>query len=290
MGVEPLEATFGARVSDVDLRAIDSATWVELYAIWLEYALLVFPGQFLSKQDQVAFAGRFGDLELVYVPIGNLMKDGSVLTDPDHDVAKVMRGNEGWHHDSTYMPVQAKGAVFSADVVPASGGATEWADMRAAYDDLDELTRGRVEEMTAAHSLFYSQARVNAMPSQQADGSYLAYGYHDGEPSRRSLVKVHPETGRPNLVIGRHAHAIGGMEPSESERFLDDLHAWACQPPRVHRHEWSEGDTVLWDNRRLMHRATPYDLSEPRRMWHSRIAGDPATESAISPVEETSDT
>ena len=131
---------------------------------------------------------------------------------------KSLRGNEGWHHDSTYMPVQAKGAVFSAEIVPSAGAATGWADMRAAYEALDDETRDRVAGLCAHHSLYYSQGRAGYLPSKQNDkGGYDQYGYHDLDTPLRPLVKVHPDTGRPNLLIGRHAHDIVGMDPDESE-------------------------------------------------------------------------
>ena len=193
-----------------------------------------------------------------------------------------MRGNEGWHHDSTYMPLQAKGAVFTAEVVPAEGGATGWADMRAAYEALDDETRKLVEGLSAYHSLYYSQGRAGALPRKNDKGSYDMYGYHDGEPSLRPLVKIHPETGRPNLVIGRHAYGIPGMDPDESERLLDRLNDEACRPPRIHYHQWQVGDAVIWDNRRLMHQATPFDLTQARRMWHTRIAGERESELATN--------
>jgi alpha-ketoglutarate-dependent taurine dioxygenase len=196
---------------------------------------------------------------------------------------KSLRGNEGWHHDSTYMPIQAKGAVFSAEIVPRDVAPTGWADMRAAYEALDDDTRARVDSLTAHHSLFYSQGRAGYLPSKKTEtGGYNQYGYHDKEPSLRPLVKIHPDTGRPNLCIGRHAYGIVGIEPEESERLLDDLNEWACQPPRVYFHDWVVGDVVVWDNRRLMHRATPFDMTQPRRMWHTRIAGEPESELALN--------
>lgn len=167
----------------------------------------------------------------------------------EDDIVKSIRGNEGWHHDSTYMPVQAKGAVFSAEIIPTEGAATGFADMRAAYDALGDATRSRVSDMSAYHSLEYSQ---------------------------------HPETGRTNLLIGRHAHDIVGLNRAESEALLDGLNDWACESPRSYHHEWNVGDTMVWDNRRLMHRATPFDLTEPRRMWHTRVAGERASELALN--------
>lgn len=280
--LETLDATFGAVVRGVDLRALDDPTWHAVHEAWLEYALLIFPGQFLTQEEQNAFARRFGDLEFEATPISNIGKDGSVRADPSDDLVKSLRGNEGWHHDSTYMPVQAKGAVFSAEIVPSEGAATGWADMRAAYEALDDQTRALIADLSAYHSLYYSQGRSGYLPTKNERGGYDMYGYHDQEPSLRPLVKVHPDTGRPNLVIGRHAYGIVGMDPDESERLLERLNEQACQPPRIYHHQWEVGDTVIWDNRRLMHRATPYDMTQPRRMWHTRIAGERESELAVN--------
>jgi alpha-ketoglutarate-dependent taurine dioxygenase len=279
--IEPVDASFGAVVTGVRLAAIDDATWRDLYRAWLDYALLIFPGQHLSRAEQIAFAQRFGPLEFNLAPLSNVKADGSLRLEADNDdVIKVLKGNMGWHADSTYMPVQAKGAVFSAQVTPSSGGQTGWADMRAAHDALDEAMRARVERLSAHHSLHYSQSKLCHRPGE-GPSEYSGYGFHDGPTPLRPLVKTHPETGRKSLLIGRHAHNIPGLEPAESERLLDELVDFACRPPRVHHHSWTPGDVVIWDNRCLLHQATPWDMSEPRIMWHSRIAGDPASEAAL---------
>ena len=98
----------------------------------------------------------------------------------------------------------------------------------------------------------------------------------------RPLVKIHPETGRPNLVIGRHAYGIEGLSAEASEKLLTDLLEFSCQAPRVYQHQWQAGDAVLWDNRCLMHRACSWDLREARVMYHTRIAGDPSSEYAAA--------
>jgi len=280
--VEPLDATFGAVVTGVKLADLDDDAFAAVHAAWLEHGLLIFREQHLTKDEQTALAMRFGEIELQTGPITNIDKEGRVHSELGDEIVKSFKGNEGWHHDSTYMPVQAKGAVFTAEIVPTSGGATGFADMRAAYDALDPETHRKVGELCAYHSLVYSQTRVGMLPSKLTDeGTYAGYGYSQ-QPQLRPLVKVHPETGMPNLIIGRHAHDIVGMEADESLRLLDHLNEWACQGPRIHYHEWTVGDAVIWDNRRLMHRATPYDLTEPRRMWHTRIAGERETESSLN--------
>ncbi|HUZ12720.1 MAG TPA: TauD/TfdA family dioxygenase [Caulobacteraceae bacterium] len=276
--IEPLDASFGATVTGLRLADISEDAFAELYRTWLDYALLIFPDQHLSRVEQVAFAKRFGPLEFEIAPISNVRADGSVRADDEDDVIKVLKGNMGWHCDSTYMPVQAKGAVFTCHVAPAVGGETGWADMRAAHDALDPAMRARIATLSAYHSLRYSQAKLGHVPHEGSD--YSGYGFTVKDPPLRPLVKTHPETGRRCLMVGRHAYGVPGLAAQESEDLLQQLADFACQPPRLHHHRWTGGDAVVWDNRALMHRACPWDMRTPRVMYHSRIAGDPVAEFA----------
>jgi alpha-ketoglutarate-dependent taurine dioxygenase len=278
MDVTRLDATLGAVITGVRLAALSDGEWTEIEQAFHDHAVLVFPGQHLTQDDQIAFARRFGSLEVLFegydaVPISTVDRTGEVLA-PDHPVMQVVRGNQGWHTDSTYMPVSAKASVLSARVVPPAGGETEWADMRAAYDALDDAMRERISGLCAYHSIVYSQAKAGF-------DSTLGYGM-DEPPQLRPLVKVHPVTGRPALFIGRHAHAIPGLTTAESDELLSELLDDACLPPRVYRHHWEPGDVVVWDNRCVLHHACEWDLAEPRVMVHTRVAGDSATESALA--------
>jgi len=279
--VTPIEATLGAVVTGLALGHLDTSTWKTVEEAFHEYAVLVFPGQHLTEDEQVAFANRFGEMELLApdpeqkaVAISNQKPDGSVMGAEEHRF-KSLRGNEGWHTDSSYMPLAAKASVLSAQVVPPAGGETEWADMRAAYDALDEATRQRIAGLSAYHSLYHSQAQIGHVVRTGA-----GYGFHTKGAPLRPLVKVHPVTGRPALYIGRHAYGIPGLEEAESEKLLSDLVDFACRPPRTCAHQWQPGDVVIWDNRCVLHRARPYDYREVRVMRHTRVAGDPATELA----------
>src|SRR5580692_10695332 len=161
LDIEPIDASFGAVVRGIKVTELDDATWRALYAAWLDYALLIFPEQHLPRDQQIAFAKRFGPLEFEMAALSNVKSDGTLRLEKDNDdMMKVLKGNMGWHCDSTYMPVQAKGAVFSAEVVPATGGETAWADMRAAYDALSPQMRDRIAHLSAYHSLHYSQAKL----------------------------------------------------------------------------------------------------------------------------------
>jgi alpha-ketoglutarate-dependent taurine dioxygenase len=271
--IEPVAATLGATVRGSRLAALDDASWRVIEDAFHSYALLIFPGQHLSENEQLAFARRFGQLEpgLTMAPISNVTPEGEVRP-ADGPVMQMLRGNEGWHTDSSYMPVSAKASMLSAHVVPTSGGATEWADMRAAYDSLDDEMKQRIAPLSAFHSIRYSQAQLGF-----ADALDGAYGYDVEDTPLRPLIKVHPVTNRPALYIGRHAHAIPGLTADESTQLLAELLAFACQPPRIYTHRWTPGDIAVWDNRRVLHRAGGYDYTEPRVMKHTRISGE-ATE------------
>jgi alpha-ketoglutarate-dependent taurine dioxygenase len=281
--VQPVDASFGAVVTGIRLSEIDDATWCALHKTWLDHALLIFPGQFLRKDEQIAFARRFGPLEFEMGAVSNVREDGTLRVEADagDDVVKILKGNEGWHADSTFKPIQSKGAVFSAEIVPTIGGHTGWADMRAAYDALDEATRTRIASLKAYHSLHYSQSLIGHMPKAGTE-DYRRLGFEGDENVLRSLVKTHPDTGRKSLLIGRHAHDIPDLTPEESRHLLQELIDFACQPPRLYHHDWRPGDVVIWDNRCLLHQATPFDMTQPRVMWHTRIAGDPVSEAAVA--------
>jgi alpha-ketoglutarate-dependent taurine dioxygenase len=280
--IQPSSATLGATVRGVKLDALAPSEWRSIEDAFHEHAVLIFPGQHLSRGAQADFGRRFGELDPLVartgtVPISNRRPDGTLLDDAD-PVKQILLGNEGWHTDSSYMPVSARASLLSAEIVTERGGETEWADMRAAYDGLDTATRERVDGLAAHHSLKYSQARAGYATQT---GAAYSYGLDQAEAPLRPLVKVHPVTGRRALFIGRHAHAIPGLAAGESERLLDRLLAFACRPPRLLQHRWQPGDLAIWDNRCVLHRARPYDANVPRVLHHTRIAGDPATESAL---------
>ena len=186
----------------------------------------------------------------------------------------ILRGNEGWHTDSSYMPVSAKASMLSAHVVPTRRRRHRVGrHARRLRRPRPTPPRPASRACRAHHSLFYSQEKIGVTNHPKG-----AYGYHDGPAPLRPLVKVHPSTGRPALYIGRHAYGIPGLSEAESEALLDELLTFACQPPRVYHHDWEVGDLVVWDNRCVLHRARPWNLDQLRVMKHTRVSGDPVTE------------
>ncbi|MDG2111890.1 MAG: TauD/TfdA family dioxygenase [Actinomycetota bacterium] len=288
MTITPMpDKTFGATVMGVNLRDLSAEEFSAIEAAYLDYGFLLFPDQNLDEQESADFGLRWGELEFGGQPMSNQKrhKDGSFgrIYDIDSQLMRTNVGNEGWHTDSTYKPLASKSAMLSAVIVPDEGGGTEFADTRTAYAELDQATKDRIAGLSAYHSTNYSQANdIGDFPDTGNEGMYGTV-YH-GEAYLRPLVKVHPDTGIPNLFVGRHAFGIPGLERDESRELIRSLIDFVISDERrVYSHQWKPGETLFWDNRFVLHRAMPYDYSKPRYLISTRVAGDPASELAYYP-------
>lgn len=292
--ITPIEGkVFGASITGVDLRNLDDTDFATIKAGFLEYGFLLFPGQHLDEEASADFGRRWGELEFGGQAMSNQRrhKDGSFgeIFDVQSQLMRTNVGNETWHTDSTYKPISSKCAMLSAVVIPEEGGQTELADSRAAYAALDQATKDRISDLSAYHSTNYSQANdLGDFPDTNGEGVYGTV-YH-GEAYLRPLVKIHPETGIPNIFVGRHAFGIPGIERSESRALLKSLIDFiVSEDERVYQHNWTPGDTLFWDNRYVLHRARPYDYTKPRYLIGTRVAGDVATELAYYPEDEAAE-
>ena len=291
--LQRLHPHFAAEVRGVDLaRPLDDAVFTRIRDAFNEHAVLVFPGQDLDEERQIAFSERFGPLELsirkhtkrsVSRPeisdISNLDERGRLL-DPADERALYNAGNQLWHSDSSFKRVPATASLLHAREVPPEGGETEYADLRAAWDALPEARRRGLEGLVAEHSIVYSR-------------SLIGYAYPPDDavavpPVRQALVRTHPATGRRSLYLGSHASHIVGRPVAEGRALLRELLEFATQPAFVYRHRWRVGDLVMWDNRCVLHRGRPWDEARHRRvMRRTTVAGDgPTVPEPQEPEEE----
>ena len=276
MNIAPSTATLGAIVTDVRLNALSDGEWQTIEDAFHEHAVLVFAGANLTETEHIAFSRRFGPLERTLSKrtdrqeislLSNVAQDGEIAQ-PDDNLGLFLKGNRYWHTDSSFKKVGAKVSLLRAVAVPDSGGDTEWADMRAAWDALDPYTQRRLEGLVAVHSYAYSQGKVGGIALlNQRERDALP-------PVRQPVVRVHPATGRKNLYVGRHASHIVGMPVAEGRTLLERLTEEACQAPRIFRHHWEVGDIVAWDNRCVLHRGHPWPFDQPRVMKRTTVAGD----------------
>lgn len=276
MRVEPGGATLGACVTDVRLNALGTGDWQQIEDAFHAYAVLVFPKANLDEDQHLTFSRRFGPLERTLSQraerqeislISNIAKGGAVAK-PNDNLGLYLKGNRYWHTDSSFKKIGAKASLLRAIEVPNSGGDTEWADMRAAWDALDAATQQRLEELVAVHSYAWSQGLVGGIGLLKPEELKAL------PPVEHPLVRTHPATGRKSLYIGRHASHIVDMEMEESRALLRQLVKDACRPPRLFRHRWQAGDLAVWDNRCVLHRGHPWPLDQRRVMRRSTVAGD----------------
>jgi alpha-ketoglutarate-dependent 2,4-dichlorophenoxyacetate dioxygenase len=286
VAIRQLHKHFVGEVSGVDLRkALERDEAREIEAGMDKYAVLVFHGQDITDEQQMAFALNFGQREEArggtvvkkedyrlttgLNDVSNLGKDGKVLA-RDSRAALFNLGNWLWHSDSSFRPIPAKFSLLSARVVNPKGGNTEFADMRAAYDALDDETKAEIEDMICEHSLMYSRGSLGFLDYTDEEKQLF-------KPVLQRLVRTHPVHGRKSLYLSSHAGAIKGMTMPEARVLLRDLNEHATQPAFVHVHKWTVHDLVMWDNRQTMHRVRRYDQSQPRDMRRATVAGTEPT-------------
>jgi alpha-ketoglutarate-dependent 2,4-dichlorophenoxyacetate dioxygenase len=286
ISIQQISPVFAGEVSGVGItRPLSRDDVAAIEAGMDRFAVLVFRDQHLTDNAQRAFTRNFGTLEAS--PGGHIataaerrlpldMQDASNLDKDQKPLARDDRrrmfnlGNRLWHSDSSYRAVPAKYSLLSGRVVVERGGRTEFADMRAAYDALDDATKTEIEDLVCEHSLMFSRGALGFTEISDAERAMF-------RPVRQRLVRTHPVTGRRSLFMSAHAGGIVGWPVPEARAFLRDLVEHATQPEFVYSHKWRQWDLVMWDNRQTMHRVTRFDETLVRDMRRTTVAGDAMT-------------
>lgn len=285
--ISPLHPVFVGEVAGADLARPQTPEEVRAIEAGMDrYAVLVFRGQDITDEQQKDFTRHFGELEAYrtgghirrrtdsrlgpgIADFSNLDKEGRLLSLQDR-VWLFKLGDRLWHSDSSFRPIPATYSLLSARRLPSWGGNTEFADMRAAYDALDDRTRAMVGDLVCLHSLIFSRQAIGFTDMTEEERESF-------RPVRQRLVRTHPVTGRRTLFLSSHAGAIEGWTVPEAQCFLRDLTEHATQPRFVYAHTWRPHDLVMWDNRMTMHRARPFDPAEVRDMRRTTIGGTEPT-------------
>ena len=278
--VASVRGDFVARVSGLDLsKPLDDGVFAQVRDAFHHYAVLVFPEQRISDDQQIAFSERFGPLEVsirkdrprrIANPrvsdISNVDERDRVF-DPDDERAIYNAGNRLWHSDSSFKRVPAMASLLSGREVPPEGGETEYADLRAAWDALPADRKRGLDELVAEHSFVYSRGLIGYDQFTDAERAEVP-------PVPQAVVRTHLATGRKSLYVGSHASHVIGRPVEESRALLRELLDFATQPQFVYRHAWRQHDLVMWDNRCVLHRGRPWDERRYRRVMHrTTVAG-----------------
>jgi alpha-ketoglutarate-dependent 2,4-dichlorophenoxyacetate dioxygenase len=283
--IDPVNRPFFAgEVSGIDLRETMTPQQVAAIIEGMDkFAVLVFRDQQIDDAQQLAFSRNFGTLEIANSDVrreedrrlapevgdvSNLGKNNDILGREDRRRLFSL-GNQLWHSDSSFKPTPAKYSLLHARVLPSKDGNTEFADMRAAYDALDDDVKVEINDLVCEHSQQYSRG-------------VLGFDFTDEErlrnpPVPQRLVRRHPGSGRRSIFLSAHAGAIRGWPMPEARALLRDLTEHATQRRFVYAHQWRLGDLVMWDNRAMMHRARRYDPAEVRELHRTTVADDRPT-------------
>ena len=271
MEVNKLHPLFAAELIGADAAA-PTAELVEVVENAMrEHAVVCIRGQsHIDDEQHLAFARAFGPLELPgskphnggrvafgLYDVSNLTADGEIA-DADSPRARIAKGNELFHADSSFNDLPSKWSMLRGVIVTPEGGATETIDMRAVYDALPQRLKDRIEGLTARHNYFHSRRKAGADVDES--GNPLAPHMRAEHPVVRTSA-----SGRPALFVGAHTQCIVGMAEAESQALIEELIAFATQPHFVYAHQWRQGDILIWDNRCTLHRGTEYDYRRHKR-------------------------
>lgn len=267
--VTPLTPVFCAEVTGVDItKPLDDATFAAIRKAFDDHGVLIFPNQPMNDAQQIAFSERFGRLEVSkgvnpgsgtpFARQSNIdIKSGTVIPKDDRRMF-YQKANMLWHADSTFKAVTSLCSVLSAREIPPMGGATEFASTRAAYEELPDAEKSALDGLIVEHDFIYSRGLVGFEFTPEEAANF--------PPVRHNFVRTNKNNGRKSVLIGAHAKCIVGWPEDKSRALLDGLLARAAKPENSFRHEWRDGDVVVWDNQAVVHRATPYDTERYRRV------------------------
>jgi alpha-ketoglutarate-dependent 2,4-dichlorophenoxyacetate dioxygenase len=289
IGIRPLHPHFAGEVSGLDITQPLSRDAVAAIEAGMDrFAVLAFPDQPLTDEQQCEFSRNFGELEMTL--IGQLTKPGerrlgdrlelgdisnldasNRLRARDDQKRMYALANRLWHSDASFRAHGAGYTLLHARIVPSKGGNTEFADMRAAYDALDDATKVEIEDLVCEHSIVFSREQIGFAVEDDGNADKL-------RPVRHRLVATHPVTGRKSLYLASHIGGIVGWPVPEARAFIRDLMEHATQPEFVYTHKWRVNELVMWDNRTVMHRARRFDdLREVRDLRRTSIKGTGVT-------------
>jgi alpha-ketoglutarate-dependent 2,4-dichlorophenoxyacetate dioxygenase len=282
--IRPLHPGFVGEVSGIAIsQALSRDQVAAIEAGMDQYAVLVFRDQPLSDDQQCVFSANFGELEVTLagqmakpeqrrfdkLELGDISNlDGeNRLRARDDNRRMYALANRLWHSDASFRAIGAGYTLLHARIVPSKGGNTEFADMRSAYDALDDATKAEIEDLVCEHSIIFSREQIGFEVRSDENADKL-------RPVRHRLVITHPVTGRKSLYLSSHIGGIVGWPVPEARAFIRDLTEHATQRRFVHAHEWRVNDLVMWDNRTVMHRARAFaDLKEVRDLRRTSIKG-----------------
>ena len=274
--IRPLTPSLGAEIIGVDLvGGVGDDTFDAIYEAFLRHQVLLFGPSELPPAQQVAFARRFGEVQVHVMSLYHadgfpeLYRLSNLDANGRPNGKHPDKGTLAWHTDGSWSRITGQATLIYGEVVAGNGGETHFCDMYGAYERLSPAWKTRIADLRAVHNLDFSRTRrhgVDLMTDAQR---------RDAPPVEHPVVRTHPETGRDCLYLGDHAESIVGMPYDEGRSLIEELNALAIHPDLTYEHRWTPKELIVWDNRCLLHRATTYDpLTDGRVIRRCTVLGE----------------
>lgn len=272
---ENIKPKIGARVLNTKEELLSGELSGDILALMEERGVLVFPEINFNDEEQVRFSNSLGgNADEISKQDQNAVFKVSLDEKVNENVAEYLKGSLYWHIDGTMNQVPIRASMLSAKVLAPEGGDTLFANTATSYADLPEAKKAELEGLRVVHSLWCSQFYHTPEPTLKQIEDWQSRG-----EAELPLV-VTNSSGKKSLVLGNTAHYIKGLDMKDSQRILHGLREFATSEPYMYEHKWKVGDTVMWDNRTSLHKATPYDPYCGRMMHRTIIKGGEAWEAA----------
>lgn len=268
LAVERLTGRIGAVVDGVELHGeLDQAVVDEIEALLTEHKVLFFRRQHLDPATHVAFAERLGPTTAAHPTVPSLRGHERVF---ELDSASGARANV-WHTDVTFVHRPPRASILSGVVIPAVGGDTIWANTETAYLDLPPHLRALADHAWAVHG---NTADYGSLTT--AGNAYTSAFHSTSFEARHPVVRVHPRSGNPSLLLGGFTRRIEGLSSTESADLVRLLQSYVTRPENTVRWRWQAGDVVMWDNQSTQHYAVDDYGAAPRKVQRVTLVGEPA--------------
>ena len=280
MIIKKLKKFIGVEINDLDItKILDIGIINEISELLSEFSVVVIRDQNITNDQHIKFSECFGNLEQTKVGtdgsgskliiLRNFDEDGNIVPPTDRQRLNNL-ANKEWHSDSSFKKIPSKLSILSAKMIPSNGGDTEFLSMRAAYNSLPENLKLNIEDKVCWHD--YSHGRLKIDPNLVTSEEKKAL-----PPVKQKLVLNNKKYGK-SLYLGAHCSKIDGMTENESQNLLKEIYEFVDNKSFVYSHIWKPYDLIMWDNRSVLHRATPIKGKiEKRLMVRTTIAGETST-------------
>ena len=274
MNFKKIHPNFGIEIKDIKINKADKKDIKEILNLFEEYSLIVFKNQKITNEEQLDFAKNFGELEVTkpgtigtnsnLVILTNMDENGKVV-DHSHKQAKNDRANQQWHSDSSFKIHPAHASILNGRRTPKIGGSTQFICMRNIYNKLDQSIQKQLDNLDAIHHFAHSRSKIDPTMVSQIELDKFP-------PVVHPMIKINPVNHKKAVYFGSHTKSIKNLTDLEGSNLLKYLNGFINNEEYIYSHKWDDNDLIVWDNRSMVHRGQPYEITEPRYLVRATVS------------------